>query len=378
METKFATDQSMPQINTEMQEEIMRSVTETCETLTSAEVEYREMMDKHLISLDKDYPPKEFVISIKGVPTITKGDIHMVQAWAKQGKTSVITLIVSAIVNGRMGDIAYILDDDPRVEVFDTEQFEADTVRQYKAVLELSGLEEEDLDTLRFHNLRSADLEGRCRFVMDEIRHFRPTLAVIDGVRDLVADINDPLGCPAIVQELMMLASEVGCALLLVLHNNPSAEKARGWLGTEISNKCAYSFEPRKEGQVVTVKNVVSRGAPVPDFCFTFDPYGRPISEGEVLQDAISEKQATKMQKKAQMEAEKEKQHMDIVMGILRVEDGLLTRSELVQCIADMNIKGFGRTTAYDFITKKIAQPDSPFDEKDGKMVIKMPSKAPF
>ena len=64
-------------------------------------------------------------------------------------------------------------------------------------------------------------------------------MVVLDGVRDLMADINDGVNAQAIVEKLMRLAQDTNCCIVCVLHQNKGNEdrNPRGWIGTELMNK---------------------------------------------------------------------------------------------------------------------------------------------
>ena len=339
-------------------------------TLSADEVNYLEKKASCLITTKRTYPPKEYLLKVKGIPALSVGDIHLIQSHAKQGKTTLVTIFVAAILAGRWASLEYALTRTAKVVIFDTEQFECDTFRQYSNMMRLGGMQEEDLERFSIYNLRKLTYEERNDFIRATITREKPLLVVIDGIRDLISDINDAVKCPSFVQDLMRLATESKCAILGVLHNNPGEGKARGWLGTEFINKCGYSFEPQKNDNIVTVKNVVYRGAPIPEWRFTFDSEGSPIVD-EYFLDFIDQKNEERKQREATESQEiKDKEHLAMVIDVLKEQNNMLTRSELVRAVADMKIEGFGRQKIYNLIKTQLTLPDAPFREIDGKMVL--------
>lgn len=367
----FMESQNKPTVLPAMEaNEIKQMLQAAAQTPTAEEVEYQEMEERCLISTNKVYPPKEYILTVKGIPTLSVGDIHMIQAQAKQGKTSLVTIFVAAIIAGMWGYVAYALHRLPKVIVFDTEQFECDTYRQYQAIMSQGGMAEENLSRLRIYNLRGMDYEERRKFIRMAILKEKPLLVVIDGLRDLVPDINDSVFCPTFVQELMQMATDAKCAILGVLHNNPGEGKARGWLGTEYINKCGYSFEPHKEDGIVTVKNTIYRGAPVADWRFTFADNGSPIVDDKFIAH-LAQIENEKRMLEAQKEKEaKEAEHLGIVLEELKANNGLLSRADLVKVIVERKVEGFGRQKAYDLIKAHLELPDPLFREVNGKMLL--------
>lgn len=348
--------------------EIMSMLNVSASLLTADDVEYMEHHEKCLISTHKTYAPKEYLILIKGIKTLTLGDLHMVQAQAKNGKTTLINIFVAAILAGKWGVVEFALDRKGKIIVFDTEQFKSDTFRQYETMMFYGGMGEEDFCRLKVYNLREMNWEQRRRFIIKTIEREKPMLAVIDGIRDLVVDINDPVGCPQFVDEMMQLASRTYCAIIGVLHNNPNEGKARGWVGTEWINKCGYSFEPQKSGNVVTVKNPVFRGAPVPDWQFTFDADGLPVCDELLVNQDVTEFQEAKAREELEKRELKTKNVLDKVMLILQENNNQLNRAEFVAQIVERGI--MKRSAAYEFVKSQIDLPTPPFKELKGKMVM--------
>jgi len=349
---------------------VLQKISAASTIQTADDVKYDDYCDKALITTGKEYPPKQLLLDVKGIKTLSLGDLHMIQAQAKQGKTTLITIMVAAILAGQWGVVEYALDRPAKVVVFDTEQFECDTFRQYQSMMAMGHMKTENLSLLTVYNLRGMSYEERNEFIRMYIRREKPTLVVIDGIRDLVPDINDPIACPQFVQDMMQLASEVECAIIGVLHNNPGEGKARGWLGTEWINKCGYSFEPVKENNVVTVKNTIYRGAPVPDWQFTFDNYGYPTCDDFYIQFATREAELQRQREAEEERDRKNKEHLDIVLQVLEDHDNEYSRSEFVTIIDSMNIDGFRRRKVYEFIKEHISISDPLFIERNGKMVL--------
>ena len=77
------------------------------------------------------------------------------------------------------------------------------------------------------------------------IRAIRPDICIIDGVKDLMTDINDAVQATLIMERLMALAKEHNCCIVCVLHLNKSDQdrNMRGSIGTELTNKAFEVFQ---------------------------------------------------------------------------------------------------------------------------------------
>ena len=354
--------------------ELIQSLDASASQLTADDVEYREKMMQCRIMRDKYYAPKEFIFKVNGITTVSIGDLHLIQAQAKQGKSTLVTILVAVCRCGQFGPVEYALDHPSKVIVFDTEQFEGDSHSQLMMMHELG--EDDNGTEIMMFNLRKLGFAERTAFVKQAILREKPTLVIIDGIRDLIADINDSVGCPLLVQDLMQLASEVSCAIISVLHNNPSDGKARGWIGTETTNKSGYSIEVEKSGSVVTVKTPVFRGAPVPEWQFAFGEGKKPTFDNSFIQSRINsniEKQKEEQEKKKAEKAEEKKrkddEYIQPIIDILNANGGSMTKTSLANIMVERGLKK--KTPAIDLINRLLEREDPPLMQKDGLVGIR-------
>lgn len=354
-------------LNTQVNEnEVMLSIDAASSEMTADEVEYREMVERCRISLDKEYRQKEFLFQIRGISTLSLGDIHLIQAQAKQGKSTLVTILVAACIGGKFGPVEYALGRDIRIAVFDTEQFECDTHKQLRNMVEIGGDEGDNHIELQVYNLRPLGYGERNRLVREVIQREKPQFVVIDGIRDLTPDINDPIACPVLVQEIMQLASEVECAILGVLHNNPGEGKARGWLGTEWINKCGYSYEVEKSGSVVTVKTPINRGAPVPEWQFTFGEGGKPTCDQKFIAHRKKIDDDKRKAEAAQQRILKDNEFIEPISDILNANGGSMTKTALSN---EMEARGIIKHTAALEVINRLLERETPPIIKRDKMI---------
>ena len=144
----------------------------------------------------------------------------------------------------------------------DDEQANADFQLSTLNYSTLSSLNSK-LNYFDIFNVRSLHYEERMRLFLTAVRKYRPQLVVLDGVRDLLADINDGIHAQEVVEELMKLAQETDCCMVCVLHQNKGAEdrNPRGWIGTELMNKAfeVYACEKLKPENIFMVEQTHTR-----------------------------------------------------------------------------------------------------------------------
>jgi hypothetical protein len=113
------------------------------------------------------------------------------------------------------------------------------------------------------------------RMAIDVIQ---PDAVFIDGLRDLLASINDEDSGVTILDELGTLAEERRMNIWLALHQNPGKAadsdeaKMRGWIGTELGNKVSDTLISIKSktanGVTFTVKQQDARDKDMDDWKF--------------------------------------------------------------------------------------------------------------
>ncbi len=88
------------------------------------------------------------------------------------------------------------------------------------------------------------------------IRSIKPDICIIDGIKDLMTDINDAVQATRIMESLMALAKETNSCIVCVLHLNKSEQdrNMRGSIGTELTNKAFEVFQCETVGDGSTFK----------------------------------------------------------------------------------------------------------------------------
>ena len=84
-------------------------------------------------------------------------------------------------------------------------------------------------------------------------------LVIIDGIRDLMHDINRSTEATKLVGDLMQWTGEQNIHIQTVLHLNKGDDNARGHIGTELNNK-AESVLLIARDNADADRSIVSRG----------------------------------------------------------------------------------------------------------------------
>lgn len=224
-----------------------------------------------VLDFTKPYKKPPCVLNINGIECLTLGDIHGITGQAGAGKTKLVSMICASVLSGECGCMYYCLPDveEPRVLVVDSEQSEADAIAEKNRVQDLMGWPRDD-NKGAFHILQLGEIDDvrmRRMEVFNAICDYKPTVAIVDGLIDLVRDINDFGECTDLVYKLMKLARVQNVCIMGVLHQNPTTsktflEKMAGQLGSVFQRKVRDLFEviyDEKENNYA-VKAIKNRG----------------------------------------------------------------------------------------------------------------------
>lgn len=244
------------------------------------------------ITIDKQLSEMDFLFRIFGKPCFPRGELIAVTGKAKSGKTLFTSILMACCVCDEVLQVQRPFTDVDgtwqslplRCLWYDTEQSEQSTQDILRnRVLQLitttnlthptnhSWSEEQSVSSVQsvvesqfdVFNVRSLHYEKRLQLFEAAIHKYHPDLVLLDGVRDLLADINDGVKAQEIVERLMKLAQETECCLVCVLHQNKGAEdrNLRGWIGTELMNKAfeVYSCEKAKPENIFVVEQTHTR-----------------------------------------------------------------------------------------------------------------------
>ena len=222
-------------------------------------------LEKSRITSRKVLPPMEFLFSLFGEPCFPRRELVAFTGRAKSGKTFVMSMLMVCCVvrelltfkhnppNSQLSIVNSQLEP-YRVLWYDTEQSDNSTqdilVNRIMPLFHRIMGPDEPFPEHMFDifNVRNIDRANREAYFLAAIEHYRPDLVILDGIRDLVGDINDGTVAQDMMEKLMKTAQQHNCCIVCVLHQNKSGDSRdpRGWLGTELLNKAYDVFATEK------------------------------------------------------------------------------------------------------------------------------------
>jgi hypothetical protein len=207
----------------------------------------------------EEVPP---LISINGVPVCTPGNHSLIIGKKKSRKTLFIVWLIKQLA----GDLSN------NVLISDTEQGKRHVWKTRDRIKRASGY------NVHVLSLRGISPEDRRKVIETAAQEGIIKLIVIDGIRDLLSNINDPDQCTELVTWIEWLTVTYGIHIINVLHQNKTDNNARGHIGTELLNKAEITIELEldEKANCTLVKCESSRDVPFESFAFTHDADGLP------------------------------------------------------------------------------------------------------
>lgn len=314
--------------------------------------ETREQLAKCLVTSQTEVPPSKPIIAVDDVGIFTKSDIHLVKAKAKAGKTTMLKIIVAAIMLGQLFRLKSLLDN-PKIVWFDTEQSMNDTKRILEDIIKLSGKSSEEIDEhIKVYHLRRFFSEELQRMFISALVEHKPDVIIVDGVVDFVESFNDEKESKRFIRALIALSEQYDCSIINVLHTNKAQEdhNPRGHLGSFATNASETVLECEENGGIFSVKSTETRHARMPKWHFMYDSKDNIVSADELRNhlDKLKDEQ-----KKA-ANAEEDAKLKASMLKIVNDNHGKMKRSELV--IKLRELMAIGRSKAYDLIKSEIGK----------------------
>lgn len=230
--------------------EIMSEVTDVFNKQRIDKTRYEALLKHFRLNITEKYvfPPE--IVQVHGTTIATVGNFSASTGKPKSKKTFNISAIVAAALSGKevLRYKAELPPDKQRILYIDTEQSKYHCHKVLERVLKLADLPtDRECNRIDFFVLREYSPSQRrdiINWALHEDRHYG--LVIIDGIRDLIHDINNPSEALDIINELMRWSSYYELHIHTVLHLNKGDDNTRGHLGTELNNKAETILQVSK------------------------------------------------------------------------------------------------------------------------------------
>ena len=277
-----------------MSEEINKNLPD----LRSPEQIIWDTLRPYLLDPREDYPEPYTMLEYNGVPFSKVGGLAAITGQKKNGKSFVLTQLMAAILGTGEKTQQYLpglkvpertieyLGHLPKVLYCDTEMEKLSSAKVLRRVHWLCDWDmkvpNDRFAVLWLKNMPKDEqkkvYQQRYDLIRMAIDAIQPDVVFVDGLRDLIASINDEETASTILDTFGSLAEERNMSIWLALHQNPSRKndddeaKMRGWVGSELGNKVSDTLVSIKnktaDGVTFTVKQCDARDKDMDDWKF--------------------------------------------------------------------------------------------------------------
>ena len=219
------------------------------------------LLEQLRITPEKELPKMDFLFQLFGKPCFPRRELVAITGKAKSGKTFVTSMLMACCQVSDVLSFHREPESPLRLLWYDTEQSDEST----QDILRNRVMRMADGGGKLFDifNVRGVVWKERRDLLCEAVKRCKPDLVIVDGIRDLVNDINDGVLAQEVMEELMHLATEHDCCIVCVLHQNKSGEdhNLRGWIGTELMNKAfeVYSCEKLLPQRIFSLEQTLTR-----------------------------------------------------------------------------------------------------------------------
>ena len=232
-------------------------------------------------------PPK--ILFVGDCTIATFGNFSASTGKAKSKKTfNISAMVAAAVTNSTVLNYRACLPEGKRnILYFDTEQSKFHCHSVLERIYKLSGLSlNEDDPRLMFWGLREYTPKLRIAVIDYALRKYDEVgLVIIDGLRDLMYDINNGKEATDVMTVLMAWTSVYELHIHTVLHLNKNDNNPRGHIGTELENKAETVLIISKNtmnNSVSEVKPMHMRDKEFTTFAFHIDDNKLPVLDSSM------------------------------------------------------------------------------------------------
>lgn len=219
-----------------------------------------DIIEYATLKVNENYPFPPQIIKVKGTVIGTLGNFSASVGKPKSKKSFNVSAIAAAAITGRevLNYSVALPEGKKRILYVDTEQSRPHCLKVYKRILQLAGISEDAEDVgLDFLVLREFTPAQRREIVDKAIQRRNDySIVFIDGIRDLINDINSQCESNNIINDLMHWSSRYNLHIHTVLHLNKADDNTRGHIGTELNNKAETILQITKNAEFRNMSEV--------------------------------------------------------------------------------------------------------------------------
>ena len=221
--------------------------------------QYETMLAAASIDPSMQYERPPVLFRFDGHPLLTLQNISVISGKAKSRKSGFASVLAAMVISPNSNRMdwqrmrrdlfqAERPHDRSGVLLFDTEQATYHAWNITRRILYMADREQMGSRALRAYALRDFNPSDRLQFIAATIeRHAHEcSLVIIDGIRDVVMNINSEDEATLMNSWLLNVTKRHNIHITCVIHENKGSDTLRGHIGTELMNKAEAVFTVTK------------------------------------------------------------------------------------------------------------------------------------
>ncbi len=221
--------------------------------------EFDAIARRTLIDPLKEYQRPPTLFTFDGHPLLTMQNISVISGKAKSRKSGFASVLAAMAINPNSNRTQWQRMRGDRLQserpydragvmIFDTEQADYHVVAIERRIRYMADRDDAASARLRVFALRDYTPVERLRIIAKAIDRYAHecSLVIIDGVRDVVMNINSEDEATLMTSWLLTITKRYDIHVACVLHENKGSDTLRGHIGTELQNKAEAVFTVTK------------------------------------------------------------------------------------------------------------------------------------
>ncbi|MDR0438257.1 MAG: AAA family ATPase [Bacteroidales bacterium] len=232
-------------------------------------------LDDYIVVANEVFPDLLPILLQGDVPLLSAGEISLITGDAKTKKTYLVSWFIAMLLGKT--EVGFSCNLQGNILLIDTEQGRKRTNNVVRRIHRLLNWNfEVPIQNLTAFSIRELSANERFAVLEQAIEKYNPSIVFLDGLADLIQNTNDLEECSRKISLLMKLAEQHNTHVCSAVHTNPSSEKTRGHVGSELQRKCETVMLLKKDGNTSTVSPQYCRNKEFERFSFFINSEGFP------------------------------------------------------------------------------------------------------
>lgn len=274
----------------------------------------RKLAEACCVDMGIELPEDDALLAVtdpvtgKDVPLCTSEDLVTIKAAPKNGKSTLMSIFVAAILVGQWHKVKSFVKHGSSTLYIDTEMKTRDTQRMGRMALTMAGKDANvNPEGFYYYNMRRYSPEEIIEMTEFLIQTLKPQVVFIDGSLDLINNFNDPEESQRLVKGYYLRWIDTyHITIITAIHTNKTNDThaSQGHLGAMLDKKGEITLEcsRQKDSPFITVSAPTCRHTQVPAFSFMHDDNGMPTDCDQELAEYQAEQKRVSQQKKEERE----------------------------------------------------------------------------